>query len=203
MCEWRARSGTGWAGREGAPDQPMGAWSARPALPGLEERGKGRGEGSEGAEPRRRSRAQHPKPENQTGSGERETRDDPRSDRSGAGKMTGRGKEGGGRVRVGNGAGAGGAGPGRVIEVEMNPELPRGADRGCAPGTPGFYLSAPFPGRSPSLSTGRGPGRRRRRTPSPPAAAGAGWRDGALEAADGERSLYLGVPADLRGPGDI
>lgn len=93
---------------EGAPDQPMGAWSARPALPGLEERGKGRGGGSEGAEPRRRSGAQHPKTENQTGSGGRGDGDDPRRDRSGAGKMTGREKEGGGRVRVGNGAGAGG-----------------------------------------------------------------------------------------------
>lgn len=108
----------------------MGAWSARPALPGLEERGKGRGGGSEGAEPRRRSGAQHPKTENQTGSGGRGDAGDPQSDRSGAGKMTAREKEAAAVSACGTARGpAGRARPsdGGGNEFRAAP----GADRGC------------------------------------------------------------------------
>lgn len=79
----------------------------------------------------------------------------------------------------------------------MNSGLPQGRT-GAATGTPGYSFQQ-IPCRSPSPSTGCGPDAGwMRRTSSPPGAAGPGRRDGALEAADRETSLYLGGPSRRR-----
>lgn len=50
MRELRDLEGPGGRGR-GAPDRPMGMWSARPELPGLEGTGQGVGRRGNEAEP--------------------------------------------------------------------------------------------------------------------------------------------------------
>lgn len=72
LCEWRGPEGAGGRGR-GAAVGPMGTWSARPELPGLE--GLGRAGGAQGARKRspRQMKAQggepRPKSGTQTDSG--------------------------------------------------------------------------------------------------------------------------------------
>lgn len=135
MREWRDLEGPGGRGR-GAPDRPMGTWSARPEPPGLEGPGQGAGRWSNEAEP-----------QTAAGTGQRATpkdrdpdrlrrerwRDDRRSDRSRAGKVTEekrRKKKEAVVSGMGNRSGSWrGRAWGRVNEVEMNSAPAQWPDR--------------------------------------------------------------------------